>query len=319
MEYRVLGNTGLEVSRLCFGALTIGPLQSGLPVMEGAAVIRRALEGGVNFIDTAQLYGTYPYIREALKGWDREVIITSKSYAYTRPDMEKALSEALRELNRERVDIFLLHEQESALTIKGHWEALEYLLEAKKKGLVRAVGISTHAVAGVLGALKVPEIDVIHPMVNMKGIGIMDGSIAQMLEAVKQAYAAGIGIYGMKALGGGHLSGQAEEAIRFVLELEELSAVAMGMKTEAEVDLNLRIFSGVDIPDELRKEVKITPRKLHIEEWCLGCGKCIRQCPAEALELGSIEDKNRVTVNRQKCVLCGYCGAVCPDFCLKII
>ena len=62
MEYRLLGQTGMKVSRLCFGALTIGPLQAKLPLGEGVAVIRAALAAGVNFIDTAQLYGTYPYI-----------------------------------------------------------------------------------------------------------------------------------------------------------------------------------------------------------------------------------------------------------------
>jgi aryl-alcohol dehydrogenase-like predicted oxidoreductase len=71
MIYTELGRTGLSVSRLCFGALTVGPLQSNLPLNEGAAVIRYALEQGVNFIDTAKLYGTYPYIREALRGWDK--------------------------------------------------------------------------------------------------------------------------------------------------------------------------------------------------------------------------------------------------------
>ncbi|MCL5290108.1 MAG: aldo/keto reductase, partial [Firmicutes bacterium] len=72
MQYRVLGRTGFKVSRLCFGALTVGPLQAGLPVAEGAGVIRRAIDYGVNLIDTAELYGTYSYIREALKGVERE-------------------------------------------------------------------------------------------------------------------------------------------------------------------------------------------------------------------------------------------------------
>ena len=115
------------VSRLCFGALTIGPLQANLPVREGAAVIRKALESGVNFIDTAELYRTYPYIREALRGFTGDVAICSKCYAYTRQDMQKSVEKALIELDRDYIDIFMLHEQESALTIKGHWEAYEYL------------------------------------------------------------------------------------------------------------------------------------------------------------------------------------------------
>ena len=78
-EYRFLGNTGLKVSRLCFGALTIGPLQANLPLQEGVTVIQAALDAGVNFIDTAELYQTYPYIQKAIAGRKHEVIVASKS------------------------------------------------------------------------------------------------------------------------------------------------------------------------------------------------------------------------------------------------
>ena len=86
--------------------------------------------------------------------------------------MRTSVEKALKELGRDYIDIFMLHEQESILTIKGHWEAIEYLIEAKEKGIVRAIGISTHHVEGVMGAASVPEIDVIHPLVNIAGIGI---------------------------------------------------------------------------------------------------------------------------------------------------
>ena len=134
MEYRILGKTGIKVSRLCFGALTVGPLQANLPIEEGAAVLRYALENGVNFIDTAKLYKTYPYIKKALKGWDKPVVIASKSYDYTWEGMKKSLEEARIAIDRDYIDIFMLHEQESELTLEGHREALEYLVEAKEQG-----------------------------------------------------------------------------------------------------------------------------------------------------------------------------------------
>ena len=68
MEKRSLGRTGIAVSRAGFGVLPIGPSQLALPVEEGAAVLRYALERGINFIDTAQYYRAYPYIRTALAG-----------------------------------------------------------------------------------------------------------------------------------------------------------------------------------------------------------------------------------------------------------
>ena len=69
----------LKVSKLCFGSLCMGPLQSNLSVRDGARVITRALELGVNFIDTAQLYGTYKYIKAALENNNAGVIISTKT------------------------------------------------------------------------------------------------------------------------------------------------------------------------------------------------------------------------------------------------
>ena len=74
MIYNSLGKTGIKVSRLCFGSLTLGPLQKNLSIKDGAAVIRRAAEMGVNFIDTADLYGTYPYIKEVLNDFPNMVV-----------------------------------------------------------------------------------------------------------------------------------------------------------------------------------------------------------------------------------------------------
>lgn len=133
MQYQVLGDTGIKVSRLCFGALTIGPLQANLPLGPGSEVIIRALEQGVNFVDTAELYQTYPYIRQAIAQRKNDIVICSKCYTYTREGMRDSLESALKAIDRDYIDIFMLHEQESLLTIKGHWEAVEYLLEAKGK------------------------------------------------------------------------------------------------------------------------------------------------------------------------------------------
>ncbi len=315
MQYRFLGKTGLKVSNLCFGALTVGPLQARLSIQEGAKVIRKALEAGVNFIDTAEIYRTYPYIREAIRGYNNEVIIASKCYAYTYDGMRQSVEKALENTGRDWIDIFMLHEQESILTIKGHWEAIEYLLEAKEKGLVRAVGISTHHVEGVLGAASVPEIDVIHPLINMAGIGIRGGKTENMLRAIKVAAGAGKGLYAMKALGGGNLIDRVEEAFNFVRSISELSSVAVGMSTTDEVEYNACLFDGRPVESALKYKVKRRPRRLHVEDWCRGCGRCIEKCAQGALSIVN----GKLIVDRKRCIFCGYCGAACPDFCIKVI
>lgn len=315
MQYRTLGRTGIQVSRLCFGALTVGPLQANLPLQEGAAVIRRALENGVNFIDTAELYRTYAYVREALRGFDKDVVICSKCYEYTYQGMKQSVEKALNELGRDCIDIFMLHEQESALTIKGHWEAYTYLLEAKEKGIIRAAGISTHHVAGVLGAVEFPEIDVIHPLINAAGIGIRGGTREDMLAAIRAAAAAGKGVYAMKALGGGNLLERPEAAFEYILSILEIDAVAVGMSSVHEVEYNTLLFSGRKVSQRLKDTVRRQVRRLHIENWCRGCGQCVERCRSGALAV----EGGKARVDEGLCIRCGYCGAACPDFCIKVI
>ncbi|NLY51722.1 MAG: aldo/keto reductase [Firmicutes bacterium] len=317
MEYRLLGATGIRVSRLCLGALTIGPLQLNLPVEMGAEVILRALELGVNFIDTSQFYRVYPPIARALQlysGRD-EVIIATKSYAYDAAGMEAALEEALRELGRDYIDIFLLHEQESMLTIQGHWEAVEYLLKAKEKGLVRAVGISTHYIQGVRAAALVPEFDVISPLINCTGVGIADGTREEMEAAIQFAAQCGKGIYAMKPLGGGHLLDRLDEAFGYLLAMEELASIAVGMRNQVEVEINVRLFEGREVPDSLRAAAKAVPRRLHVEDWCIGCGNCVERCSSKAMALKN----GKAEADPSRCALCGYCGAHCPEFAIKVI
>lgn len=315
MEYRELGQTGLNVSRLCFGALTVGPLQANMPLNEGADVLRAAFAAGVNFIDTAELYQTYDYIREALPGYNDKIIISSKSYAYTYDDMRDSVHKACQALGRDYIDIFMLHEQTSRMTLKGHSEALRFLVDAKRKGLIRAIGVSTHTVDVVRAAALIDEIDVIHPILNMQGIGICGGTVKEMLAAIELAAYTGKGIYTMKALGGGHLSSISGDAFQWMLAQRHIHAIAVGMQSPEEVAVNCAIFTGRAVDKVLSDRVTTKKRSLLVEEECIGCGKCVEKCPMGALR---IENGKAVALHDQ-CVLCGYCGSYCSEFCLKII
>lgn len=314
MQYRILGATGIKVSAICLGVLTIGPLQADLKVQDGAEVISHALENGINFLDTAESYGTYPYIREALATKRFKPVITSKSYAYTWQGMKESVERALDEMALTTIDIFMLHEQENEKTLKGHREALEYLVTAKQRGLIRSIGISTHSVAGVMAAADHPLVEVIHPLINKAGIGIMDGTPTTMGAAIQYARLRGKGIYAMKALGGGNLINQAYSALKYVSSIPGLASVAVGMKSRDEVDLNLAWLNGRRDP-ELEARVGCAKRRLHIESWCVGCGNCVDACRYQALSI----ENGRTMVDQRRCVLCGYCAAHCPDFCIKVV
>jgi len=315
MDYRLLGDTGLMVSRLCFGTLTMGPLQAKLPIEEGASLLCEAFDRGVNFIDTAELYNNYEYIKQGTKGRRDKVIISTKSYAFSKETAEASLQKALKEINSDYIDIFSLHEQESAHTIRGHMEALEYLIQAKEKGYIRAIGISTHAVAAVEAALHYPEVQVLHPIINMAGLGIIDGTAQDMLQAIEKAVKQGKGIYSMKALGGGNLMHNAKECFAFVLGNQNIHSVAVGMQSKAEILNNIAVFEGREAEVEIQKQLSNRKRKLMIDYWCTGCGSCCDKCQQKAIGLMD----GKAVVNSDKCVLCGYCSAYCPDFCIKII
>lgn len=312
----MLGRTGINVSRLCFGVLTIGPLQANLPLAEGFRLLKYAVEQGVNFFDTAEIYETYSYLKALLQHFKNEqLIVATKSYAVTGNEMRSSLEKACRELGRDYIDVFLLHEQESSLTLRGHWDAFEFLLRAKEKGSVRAVGISTHNVAGVRAALEVPEIDVIHPLFNIKGLGIKDGLLSEMLAAIEAAYVSGKGIYLMKPLGGGNLINIADKALNFAFSQKSAAAVAVGMQTVEEIEFNVRIATGLPVSNELKDKVIKKKRSLHIESWCEGCGECSRRCPHDALFMGQ---DGKMEVRQDACIYCGYCASVCPLFCIKV-
>jgi predicted aldo/keto reductase-like oxidoreductase len=313
LRYTKLGSTDFLVSRLSFGTLTIGPLQKNYSLEFGAGLLRTAYEMGVNFFDTAELYETYKYIKSAFPN-HCNVIVTGRSYAYDTETAQSSLKTFLKETGRERADIFMLHEQESEYTLKGHYEAIEFLLKQKNKGLIGALGISTHYIRAVEAAMMYPEIEVIHPIINFKGLGIADGTRDEMLAAIKKAYDAGKGIYGMKSIGGGNLLNEKERALSYILGLNCLHSVAVGMQSIDEITYNTQLFSMHEPAAALSERLKSQKRSIKTDETCILCGKCEIRCPQKAIKI--IE--KQVCIDESKCVYCGYCGTVCDAFAIRI-
>lgn len=314
MEYQELGRSGIIVSRVCFGSLTLGPLCANLPLKTGKELLLEAFHHGVTFIDTAEQYRTYPYIRAALDATQENIIVASKTYAYSAQEASWAIEDARIALGRETLDIFLLHEVRDTADWQARAAVWQLLLDARANGIIRAVGLSTHSAQVAAMAAAIPEIDIIHPLLNMAGIGINDGGAEAMLASIAAAKAAGKGVYTMKAIAGGGLMHQAKEALLWAYQQPRVDAVAIGFKDRAELITDLGWLQGEDPPEA--EQVALIDRNIAFdkEPSCHGCGRCIKRCSTGALYLG---EDNLVAWDKSKCLYCGYCIAACPWFCIS--
>jgi aryl-alcohol dehydrogenase-like predicted oxidoreductase len=313
-----LGSTGIQVTRLGFGTLTMSPMQRGLDIKAGGDLLRAGLEAGIRFVDTAQMYGSYPQVRHGLAGWQGSPItVASKSAAATAEAMTAAVEECRQALDRDRIEVFLLHAVRDEADLVRRAPAIEVLLAARSRGWIGAIGASSHATPTMRVLAADPRLEVLHPMVNQQGIGLRDGSLEQMIEVLRVARHHGKGVYAMKPLGGGHLRAEAADALRWVLGHELLDAAAVGMTTVGELEMNLLVARGEMPSAELVARVRGQARRLFINgSLCRSCGTCRARCPQDAISLNAA---GKAVVDEALCVLCGYCAPVCPGFAIRII
>ncbi|MDF2615868.1 MAG: aldo/keto reductase, partial [Sedimentibacter sp.] len=209
-----------NVSKLCYGTLSLSDLQNNNTVENKVKLLNYAYDKGINFFDTAELYDNYNIIKQFIKDKDRvKLNIATKSYAYDRKTAEYSVNKALEEMNTEYLDVFMLHEQDNGNNFLGHYQAVERLMEYKQQGIIKHFGISTHRVEAVRDSIMFKEIEFVFPLLNMRGIGIADGTIDDMLGAVKKAKEYNKFIMAMKIYGGGHLINEAREAFKFANDL----------------------------------------------------------------------------------------------------
>jgi len=315
MKYVKLGKTEIVVSQFVFGSLTMGTLQRNIAVEEGAQLIRQALERGVSFLDTAQAYGTYRHLRKALNGYGGQVVIASKSGKQDYDGMAEAVEEARRELNRDVIDVFLMHavqrEDDLAKRRLGAWQCL---LEMKEKGLVKAVGLSTHNIEIVEKVTDWPEVDVIHPIFNKLNFGLINTENKDPTEVLRRAFEKEIGIYAMKPLAGGHLYQDAVSALSFAFNFPYLHAVAVGMVKPEELAVNLKIYYGEEV-EGAELAAAADNKRMYVVPFCKGCGDCVSACDQGAISMVA----EKASIEHSLCILCGYCRKECPHSMIRII
>ena len=313
MKKIILGSTGIEVTELCFGALPMGPAQKNMPTEESAEVVAEALRLGVNFIDTAQIYKTYEPIRMAIEKTGITPVIATKAPAVDYAGMETAVHEALEKLALDKIDIFLIHAARATEKVfeerKGAWECL---LEYKSKGKIKAVGISTHNAKVAKISAERADVDVIFPILNKTGMGILDGTREDMEDAIRRCFAQDKGVYLMKILAGGNLIADYISAMEYGRGFADgKAAVALGMVSVDEVRMNINYFNGADISNQIKNLSKSSKQFYIVPTLCRQCGECAKACHSDAIT-DSVIDKN-------KCLQCGYCVTACREFAIRMI
>jgi len=320
MSFREIKFLNKKTPELIFGSLTMAPLQRNMSPQDGGKVISSAISRGLRWIDTAQMYGSYPHVKEGIKrsGIDKDlIVISTKSTSKSYDDMNSAIDEALKEMDLNYIDLFLLHAVKSVLDFKERSGAFKALLEAKEKGIIGSVGISTHSIKCAKVLATDSRIEWYHLMFNKKGIGLTDGTIEDQEENVRLIKQNGGKIYAMKPLGGGYLKNEAEESLKWVKAYPLIDAIALGMTTEDELDMNLKIFKDEEVSEELSERLKKIDKKLFVfKGLCIGCMECEKVCEQVAI---IVDDNKKAVVQKDRCILCGYCVPVCPKFALRII
>ena len=244
MDTVEFGKTGLRVSRLAFGTGTRGwagrSQQTDLGVDKLADLLRLAYDHGVNFWDSADMYGSHPHIAKALAGLPRDkVVIATKTTTKSGEQITQNIERFLREMGTDVIDVVLLHFMTKAKWPRTHDGAMEALSRAKEQGKVRAVGVSCHGLRPLKAAAATDWPEVVLARINMAGVN-MDASPAKVEPIIERMYASGKAVWGMKVLGCGQLADKTRAAIQYALNLGTVHSLVIGTSTEGQLLENVK-------------------------------------------------------------------------------
>ncbi len=207
MIYRILGNTGLKVSVIGFGAASLGHEYGLVDADEGHRAVHYAIESGINYFDVAPFYGrtlAETRLGEALAGYRSKVILATKVGRYDADEFDfsakrviKSVEDSLDRLKTDFVDVLQVHDIEFGSREQIANETLPAMHQLKQEGKVRYVGITgypLHVLKHVAEAAEVDTIlsycrynlmdttmdDILTPVAKRKGIGLINASPLHM-------------------------------------------------------------------------------------------------------------------------------------------
>ena len=240
-----LGNSGLKTTMLGLGTGTRGGSeQREIGQAKFTALVRHALDRGIQYVDTADAYRAHPFVRKALAGVPRDrYFVQTKTRA---KDAEKAKADIERfrsELQIDRLDTLLMHCMQ-----QGGWPSemrpvMDVLEDAKQKGRVGAVGVSCHGLDPLKTAADCDWIDVHLVRINPFGAK-MDGKPEEVAEQIEKMHGKGRGVIGMKIFGENGFDSleQRLQSLKYVLGLGTVHAFTIGFVSTQQIDETLDLI-----------------------------------------------------------------------------
>ena len=317
MEYRILGKTGLKISRLGFGGIPIQRIDA-----EGTKVLMHQLKGaGVNFIDTARGYTvSEEYLGYALEGIRKDFVIATKSMARTKEAMAADIDISLKNLRTDYIDLYQVHNAtpEQLQQVVAPGGALEALQEAKAAGKIGHIGLTSHSLDTFKLALDMDWVETF-----MFPYNIVE---TQAEKLIKEAAARNIGFIDMKPLAGGAIE-NATLALRYICANENVTVVIPGMADPKELEQNIAAASDSSPITAEETAAFLEVRNQLGTNFCRRCNYC-QPCAAGINISGAflfdgylrrygLADWARsryaaLPVKASACIGCGACESRCP-------
>ena len=314
MEYRILGKTGLKISRLGFGGIPIQRVDEKIT----RELILKARDAGINYIDTARAYTvSEEYLGYALEGIRQDFILATKTYSRTKEAAAKDIETSLKNLRTDYIELYQIHNPSAAELeqIQQPDGALAALVEAREQGKIGHIGITLHSVELFEKAL---ELD--WPETIMFPYNIVE---TQGQELIKKCEENNIGFIAMKPLAGGAID-DASLALGFIARNEAVTVVIPGMATLEEMEQNI---AAVQNPVEIKEQALDKIRKELGTQFCRRCNYCApcsAGIPISAVFLmegyysrynlkdWAIARYEALAHTAADCIDCGLCEGRCP-------
>ncbi len=317
MEYRMLGKTGLSISRLGFGGIPIQRIDA-----EGTKELMQQLKNaGVNFIDTARGYTvSEEYLGYALEGIRQDFIIATKSMARTKEAMAADIEVSLKNLRTDYIDLYQVHNAtpEQLAQVIAPGGALEALLEAKAAGKIRHIGLTSHSLDTFKMALTMDWVETF-----MFPYNIVETQAEKLIKACADK---NIGFICMKPLAGGAIE-DATAALRYICANKAVTVVIPGMADPKELVQNIAAVSNT-APVTVEEKAKFLEiRNALGTQFCRRCNYC-QPCAAginisgsflfdgylQRYGLGDWAKSRYAAMEKHAsdCIGCGACEARCP-------